>query len=259
MTALHLSDRLYMIASMVTPGNNLADVGCDHGYLPIWLVSRGIIPKAVALDVNRGPLLRAEEHIRSCGLESRIETRLSDGLSSLRPGECRTLVIAGMGGPLMERILEEGMELLPGFDELILQPQSDIPHFRRWLFENGLLILDEKMVKEDGKFYTAIKACIRNSALKNRNKPEDNNRVTGIRDAAPTDLDLYCGPVLLAAGDPVLLEYLRFRRRVCGEIMESLCASDSTAAGRRRREVEEELSMIREALRKAGAEQQERN
>jgi len=262
MTALRLSDRLHIIASMVTPGSILADVGCDHGYLPIWLVSRGIIPKAVALDVNRGPLQRAEEHIRSCGMESRIETRLSDGLAALQPGECSTLVIAGMGGPLMERILEDGMDLLPGFIELILQPQSDIPHFRGWLYDHGLAVLDERMVKEEGKFYTIIKACdikaygIKacgiGTSIQCDNRIIENNSEPDIRAGVPTDTELYCGPVLLQKKDPVLFEYLLFRRRVCGEIIDSLSASGSTAAAKRRREVEKELDIIQKALQQAG-------
>ena len=129
--------RLRAIAGMVTKGNRLADVGCDHGYLSIWLVSEKTVPSAIAMDVRPGPLSRARENITRYGLEDYIETRLSDGLAKLEPGEGDTLVIAGMGGPLMERILKDGAKVREGFQELILQPQSDLPHFRHFLSEIG--------------------------------------------------------------------------------------------------------------------------
>ena len=101
---MQLSLRLTAIAEMVTEGNRLVDVGCDHGYLPVYLVQNKKIPTAIAMDVRKGPLSRAEEHIAQYGLLDYIETRLSDGLEALKSGEGDTLVIAGMGGPLMERI-----------------------------------------------------------------------------------------------------------------------------------------------------------
>ncbi|HBA47385.1 MAG TPA: SAM-dependent methyltransferase, partial [Lachnospiraceae bacterium] len=100
-----LSERLQMLADMVTPGNRLVDVGCDHGYLSISLVGAGICPGAIAMDVREGPLAAAKVHIAETGLEDYIEVRLSDGLAECWPGEADTLVCAGMGGRLMERIL----------------------------------------------------------------------------------------------------------------------------------------------------------
>ena len=155
---VNLSLRLATIASLVTPGSRLVDVGCDHGFLSIWLVQQGIVPSAIASDVRPGPLSRAVEHVREMGLESRIETRLSDGLKAIEPGEGDTLVIAGMGGPLMERLLSESKTTRDSFKEFILQPQSDIPHFRRYLLDEGLTIIDERIVEEDGKFYPMMKA-----------------------------------------------------------------------------------------------------
>ena len=115
------------------------------------------------MDVRPGPLSRARENISRYGLEDYIETRLSDGLTKLEPGEGDTLVIAGMGGPLMERILNEGAKVREGFQELILQPQSDLPHFRHFLSEIGWEIVREEMIKEDGKFYPMMKAVRRES------------------------------------------------------------------------------------------------
>ena len=94
---MELSKRLKAVADMVGTGSVLADIGTDHAYIPIWLVSRGSVPRAVAMDVNEGPLKRAQENILQNGLEEKIETRLSDGFKALAPGEADAAVIAGMG------------------------------------------------------------------------------------------------------------------------------------------------------------------
>ena len=211
---------------MVTPGSSLADVGCDHGYLPIWLVQNGRITSAVAMDVRPGPLERAKTHIREQGLDGRIGTRLSDGLKELPPGECDTLVIAGMGGPLMERILEDGRGLLSSFREMILQPQSDIPHFRGWLVKNGFVITDEEMIREDGKYYTVIKT-----------RPADEAEDL-------SEEELFFGPVLLKKKSPVLYDYLIWRRGILDEIIENIKGSNSARSEERRAGVRREQKLI---------------
>ena len=183
--------RLCAIAGMVTKGNRLADVGCDHGYLSIYLVEERIVPSAIAMDVRPGPLSRARENISRYGLEDYIETRLSDGLTKLEPGEGDTLVIAGMGGPLMERILNEGAKVREGFQELILQPQSDLPHFRHFLSEIGWEIVREEMIKEDGKFYPMMKAVRRESG----------------EQFAYTEEEAWFGPLLLNKCHPSVRRY----------------------------------------------------
>lgn len=155
---MQLSQRLSSVASMVTAGNCLADVGTDHGYVPIYLYERNVIPRAIAMDVNKGPLERATLHIAESGMKEAIETRLSDGLAALKPGEADSVVIAGMGGPLIIRILSAYPEVTASLKELILQPQSEIPEVRMWLYEQGYEIVEEHMVFEDGKYYPMFKA-----------------------------------------------------------------------------------------------------
>ena len=155
---MQLSQRLSSVASMVTAGNCLADVGTDHGYVPIYLYERKIIPRAIAMDVNKGPLERAALHIAESGMKEAIETRLSDGLTALKPGEADSVVIAGMGGPLIIRILSAHPEITESLKELILQPQSEISEVRIWLYEQGYEIVEEHMVFEDGKYYPMFKA-----------------------------------------------------------------------------------------------------
>ena len=143
-----LSERLRAVASMVTPGSRVCDVGCDHGFVSIWLVEQNVSPRVLAMDVRVGPLGAAGRHVAQRGLEPLIETRLSDGLHNYEIGEADSLICAGMGGRLMMRILGEEKAKTDSFTELILQPQSEIMQFRTWLREQGLRITDEKMVEE---------------------------------------------------------------------------------------------------------------
>ena len=228
--------RLCAIAGMVTKGNRLADVGCDHGYLSIWLVSEKTVPSAIAMDVRPGPLSRARENITRYGLEDYIETRLSDGLAKLEPGEGDTLVIAGMGGPLMERILKDGAKVREGFQELILQPQSDLPHFRHFLSEIGWEIVREEMIKEDGKFYPMMKAV--------RNK-------TG-KKIMYTEAEAWFGPLLLEKCHPILKEYLLREASIREKILADLSGARASSASAKDRlaEVKEEMELIKSALKR---------
>lgn len=226
---MQLSERLRTVASLVTQGSRLADVGTDHAYVPIWLWEQGRIPSAIAMDVGKGPLSRAEEHIRAHHGEAAIETRLSDGLEKLAYGECDSLVLAGMGGMLMRRILAEGQALLPGIRELVLQPQSDVHEVRRFLQEAGWRITDEKMVFEEGKYYPMFRA------------------VQGVMDY-DREIWFSYGRILLERRDPVLERYLEKKERTCEQIAGKLREAGTEAAGARLCRIEEELGLIREAL-----------
>ena len=136
---MKLSDRLERIAAKaagVTEGY-AADVGTDHGFVPIRLMETGTVRHVVAMDVRKGPLSRAAEHVREYQMEDRIETRLSDGLQELKAGEADTVIIAGMGGELEISILEAGKQLWSSIRHWIFSPQSDLEKFRRYLKENG--------------------------------------------------------------------------------------------------------------------------
>ena len=222
------------IAGMVTCGNRLADVGCDHGYLSIYLVGEKKVPSAIAMDVRPGPLSRARENITRYGLEDYIETRLSDGLAKLEPGEGDTLVIAGMDGPLMERLLNDGAKVRVGFQELILQPQSDLPHFRHFLSEIGWEIISEEMIKEDGKFYPMMKAV----------HVQDGKKVTYTAEEA------WFGPILLKKCHPVLKEYLLREASIREKILADLSGAPSESAKQRLAEVKEEMGLIKSALKR---------
>ena len=123
---------------MVTIGSVVCDAGCDHGYVSIYLVQKNICPHVIAMDINQGPLLQAREHIADYGVDAYIETRLSDGVEKLLPGEADCLILAGMGGRLMMKILTEGKEKTDAMKELILQPQSEIGAVRQFLSKENV-------------------------------------------------------------------------------------------------------------------------
>lgn len=232
---IKLSKRLQAIADLVSAGNRVADIGTDHGYIPIYLLQTGKIPSALAMDVNAGPLMRAREHIEDCDLGTYIETRQSDGLAALACQEADTIVIAGMGGGLMMRILEEGAAKLAGVRELILQPQSELKEVRVFLRQQGYVICDEQMLVEDGKYYNVIRA------VPGTTQPEYTVKNEVLADTF--------GPVLLQRKHPVLKEWMLREIQIKENILQKLSQSGAAPknAGRRQ-EIEEMLTLLREAL-----------
>lgn len=150
---MKLTDRMQGVADLVTPGLVLADIGTDHSYLPIYLVKNEIVPKAIAMDVNKGPLAIAQEHIEAEGLSDRITTRLSDGLVQLNNDEAQSVIVAGMGGRLILKILSESKHQWEMVKEFILQPQSELELFRRQMEVWGFVCQEENMIFDDGKYY----------------------------------------------------------------------------------------------------------
>lgn len=155
--SVKLSDRLSSIKETVLPCNVLADVGCDHGFVSIALALSDTAGRVLAMDVNKGPLTQAEHNIKEYGLGDRIETRLSDGLhnASVEDG-IDAVIIAGMGGALMTGILTEGLDIVSGVKQLVLQPQSEMFLVREWIRNNGFHIYREKFLEDMGKYYTVM-------------------------------------------------------------------------------------------------------
>ncbi len=230
---VQLSKRLSAVAQLVTITGILADVGTDHGYIPVYLIGKEQIKKAIAMDVNQGPLERAQEHIHQYGLESRIETRLSDGLQALKPKEVEGIVIAGMGGNLMKRILMQGEQVAHTAQELILQPQSEVMEFRKFLWKSGYTIVAEDMVLEDGKYYPMMRVVYENAQKE-----------------IPDVLALKYGEKLLEQKHPVLKQYLLWQRMQKEKILGNLQKNAKKDVSSRKEEIEEELSYIAHALEK---------
>ena len=227
---MELSKRLSAVAGLVTEGASVADIGTDHGYIPIYLARKCKEGKWIAMDINSGPLQRAKEHIREYGREEKIETRLSDGLSALKPGEVHTMIAAGMGGGLVIHIMEKDPSVTAKIREFILQPQSEISKVRFYLEESGYQIVCEDMVEEDGKFYPIMKVEHGSSA-------------------PYTECEYLYGKCLLEGKHPVLKKYLDremgIRESIFGQLSRR---KGSESAAKRMEEVREEIVMLREAL-----------
>ncbi len=240
-----LSDRLKGLADMVSVGNRVCDVGCDHAFVPIYLINQGISPYVLAMDVKKGPIESAKGHIREYGLEAYIETRLSDGLTGYKTGEADSLICAGMGGRLMMSILDKDKTKTASFKEMILQPQSEIEQFRFFLRSNGYLIVEENMIEEGGKFYPIIKAVNEGKTCKTLTIEEGfkNSQQQQIEDATSDSwrqrqiedatLDSWrrqmedrYGPFLIRNNNPVLVRYLKWETGIYEEVLLQLKAQD---------------------------------
>ena len=186
---LPISKRLLCCASMVQPGSRVADIGTDHGYLGIYLLQSGAARHVIACDLRKDPLENARRNAKLFGVDGEMELRLSDGLEKIRPDEVDTVVMAGMGGDLIQRILSQCPWRKREGLQFILQPQSAGNVLRRWLCEDGFEIQREEPVQDGHFLYT----------------------VMDIRQGEPAPLTPgteYASPALLASGSPLVGNYL---------------------------------------------------
>ncbi|MDD3395163.1 MAG: class I SAM-dependent methyltransferase [Anaerotignum sp.] len=225
---MDISKRLQAVAELVSYPI-VADIGTDHGYVPIYLHRLGKVKKAFACDVRKGPLEKAQENILLHQAQAYIETRLGSGLLPLQPGEAETAVIAGMGGMLTIRILKDSPEVVASLKELILAPQLDVDAVRRYLHTIGFSIETEQMLKEDGKFYNIMR-CIPGEEV------------------YPREIDYLYGKKLLLQKEPFLKERLTAEERRYCLVEQKLLESHTEHAKERLAQVGEKLRFMREAL-----------
>lgn len=199
---MELSPRLLKIASIVPNGITLADVGTDHGYIPLYLLENKIITKAIAMDVNPMPLKKSQDNITAAGLNDKCEFRLSDGLANLSVGEADYIVIAGMGGLLIRDILLRGDSVIDKNTTLLLQPMIAAPELRLYLFENGFNIVNEYIVREETKYYNIIMA--------KRGK------------ATYLPEDIYIGKNTWQNSREVFDDYIKYKLKVCTKIINGI-------------------------------------
>ncbi len=245
MHMLQLSKRLQAVAELVGECSVAADVGTDHGYIPVYLVAAGKAQRAIAMDIREGPLSQAREHILQYGLEQAIEARLSDGCLGLKPREADVIVIAGMGGALMQRILMQGEEAAAAAEKLVLQPQSEIASFREFLLRQGYQITVEDMVLEDGKYYPMMAAKFLGKdaygTVRNAGKED-------IADLFESRIACKFGPLLLEQRHPVLKQYLLSQQKQKQKIQKNLKANARQNVAARTEELSRELMDIERAL-----------
>ena len=261
---MELSGRLKMVASLVTEGSRVADLGTDHAYIPIFLVLEGKSPSAIAMDVKQGPLQRAEEHIKEAGLADTVSVRLSDGLQNLGINEADAAVLAGMGGTLMIRILQNHWETTVSLKECILQPQSEVAAVRAFLLEKGFSFLEEEMVYEDGKYYPMMKvkppvpafiSVLENATAQGKSNGKSmRKQCTGVEKLNVAEswgwneTEIRFGKYLLEKQHPVLKQFLEREEELYTRILSRLEQSAGERIEKRKEEIIKELEYIRKGL-----------
>lgn len=219
---MKLTDRLAAAVSLIPPGTVIADIGTDHAYIPVSVCESGRCPSAIAADIVPGPLAAAVAHVRGAGLTDRIDCRLGDGLTCLKVGEADGAVICGMGGPLMVRILRDSYDVWQSLRFVVLQPQSEAGALRRYLYEQGWHIEDERLVIDDGRLYEMMRA------------------VPGRAEALP-DWLYDIGPVNWQRRDPLLSRKIDILMETKSHILEGLKKS--------RHDVRQRMAAIEKELR----------
>lgn len=158
MRLFSLDSRLSLCASFVRDGVKIADIGTDHAYLPIWLLLNGKIESALACDINEGPLNSGKADVLRYDLSDKITLRLSDGLENVEECEADDIIIAGMGGELISRILSNCSWAKNKEKRFILQPMTKCEVLIKWLYESGFEIIEQKACECDKKHYTVMVA-----------------------------------------------------------------------------------------------------
>ena len=228
---IKLSPRLQIIYDMVPKCTTVADVGCDHGYLTIALLQNGIASKAIALDVNKGPLDTARANIIQAALVDRVQLRLSDGLDKLAESEADVVCICGMGGALITRIREKNLPVATSASAIIVEPQSEFRMLREFLQNNHFCIQDEALCQEEGKFYPIIKASF------------DNSKETKL-----SQQELEYGPIIIQKKPALFKELLEKNKNEYQSILEKLnqniINNEDSPIQKRKAELTEKLGII---------------
>lgn len=198
-----LTGRLEALAQQIKPGETMADIGTDHGFLPISLFVRGISPKVIMTDISEKALARARAHGKGVLGLSDDDFRVGDGLDPINPAEVNVVVLAGMGGILMTHILEADLAKTKTITKFVFQPRNHPEMLRYWLWQNGFLILTERLVRERRNLCEIIVA----SSI-----PENQSNMIA-KEWPPSwpesDIRWETPPWLAFIDDPLAKEYLR--------------------------------------------------
>ncbi len=154
---IELSPRLFNIRELVEPVLSIADVGTDHGYVPARLLQENLAERVIATDVSKLSLDKSERLLTELFSKDKFDVRCGDGLKVLEPGDMEVVIIAGMGGQLMIRLLTDEMELVKSLKYIILQPMQGAELLFNWLSEHGFKLLDMRLAREDRRFYPMMK------------------------------------------------------------------------------------------------------
>ncbi|MGN0396098.1 MAG: tRNA (adenine(22)-N(1))-methyltransferase [Coprococcus sp.] len=248
MKSIDISKRMKAVADMTVAGHTVADIGCDHAFVPIYLIKNNISKMVIASDVRSGPCDIAKKNIAAFEMEDYIDLRLGNGLETVRPGEADTIIIAGMGGMLINTILNNGLRVAASAKQLILQPQSDIDKVRANVLANGWNIVSEKMLVDMGKYYTILNV----STSDNEKCLKKDNTEAEYADIAKYALEqAYSkyGRYLIEQSDPVLKEYLLEKREKNEMLLAKLHNTKTEKSMKRYDDLVTEQEVINVALR----------
>lgn len=224
---MKLTPRLQAIADSINEYEVLADIGTDHAFLPIYLILNGKISKAIATDINKGPIDIADERIRKYNLEDKIETRQGNGMTVIEPNEADAVVIAGMGGMLIADIIEQSKSVARAAKIIVMQPMLDSGKLRRYLLQSGFEIFEEELAKEDRKIYEIIWA-----------------RYTGKSIEAANMMDI--GPIIIEKKHLLAKDLIDKKVTELNNIIEKLSLVESELSQKRFQECKELLNYYNE-------------
>lgn len=224
-----LSERLRTIANLVPINTIIADIGTDHGYIPVYLIENKIAKKAIGTDISRNSLEKIIQFVKLKGLEESIDIRLGDGFEVLKPFEIDTVIIAGMGGMLIKEILDNHKSITNTITNFILQPNIASEELREYLYKNNFLICDEKLVKESDKYYEIIYAKRGKAYLKD-------------------DIYLEIGEKLISNQDPLLKEFIEHKIILIKNIIEKLEDKNSKRSRDRYDELVNKIQQLKVVL-----------
>ena len=222
-----LSRCLKAVADFVPQDMICADIGSDHGYLPIYLVGERIIPHAIAADIGKGPLESAALNVRKYHLEDKIELRLGNGLEVLLPNEVSCVTICGMGGGLICEILNNSPQITASLQRLVLAPNVGAHLVRHWAGENGWQITAEELIEEDGHFYPIIR--LEKGEMAELSAAEE-----------------FAGPLLLKNKHELLGDYLNYWRHKELKLAMQLLAVGQAETDEKAQALQEKWSAIEE-------------
>lgn len=229
---MELSKRLKRIAEHVDKCESVADIGTDHGYIPIYLVKEGICKKAIASDINKGPIEKAKVNVTFEGVSDKVKCLLGPGLNPLKVGEVNGVILAGMGGNLTRDILLADMDKVKKYDFIILQPAQNPEVLRAFLYKNDYEIIDEDLIKDEGRFYELFKV-----------KYNENSEKLVFED----ELEYEVSPLLREKGHPLFKEFIEEKINKCETIL-SFIKEDTEAAKKRKSDLEEKINKLKGML-----------
>ncbi len=224
------SERLLEISKLVKENAIVADIGTDHGYIPVYLIENKVAKKVIGSDVSKGSLNKIISYVKSRKLEEFIDTRLGNGLEVIKPFEIDTVIIAGMGGILITEILEKDRNITNSINNFILQPMVGAKELREYLLDNGFTIITTKLLKEDGRYYEIINAKIG-------------------KEKKWTDINLELPQNLIEEKHPLLIEYINHKIDFSKNVLDGIRDKDGEKVKERVEELNKEIEAYEEVLR----------